>query len=84
MNLLLTFDELIKKPFQKYPTKFSEKYFSLKAISLKSTKYCISLRGPKIWNKFLTKEEKKLQSFSIFKKVVHSKLLEGVHELEYF
>ena len=54
----LTFNELIKKPFHKYPTKFSENCFSLKAISLKSTKYCISFRGPKIWNKFLKKEEK--------------------------
>ena len=37
----LTFNELIKKPFHKYPTKFSENCFSLKVISLKSTKYCI-------------------------------------------
>ena len=80
----LTFNELIKKPFHKYPTQFSENCFSLKAISLKSTKYCISFRGPKIWNNFLTKEEKELQSFSIFKKVVHSKLLKGEHELDYF
>ena len=65
----LTFNEVIKKPFYKYPRKFSENCFSLKAISLKSTKYSISFRGPKIWNKFLTKEEKELQSFSIFKKV---------------
>ena len=80
----LKFNELIKKPFHKYPTKFSENCFSLKAISLKPTNYCISFRGPKIWNNFLTKEEKELQSFSIFKKVIHSKLLEDEHELEYF
>ena len=30
---LLTFNEVIKKPFHKYPIKFSEKCFSLKAIS---------------------------------------------------
>ena len=49
----LTFSELIKKLFHKYPTKLSENCFSLKDISLKSTKYCISvLHGPKIWNKF--------------------------------
>ena len=47
----LTFNQLIKKPFHEYPTKFSENCFSLKAISLKSTKYCISFRGPKIFNK---------------------------------
>ena len=80
----LTFNELIKKPFHKYPTKFSENCFSLKAISLKSTKYCISFCGPKIWNTFLTKEEMVLQSFSIFKKVVHSKLFEDEHELQDF
>ena len=77
----LTFKELIKKPFHKYPRKFSEYCFGLKAISLKSK---ISFCGPKKWNKFLTKEKKELQSFLIFYKVVHSKLLEGEHELEYF
>ena len=80
----LTFNELIKKPFHKYPTEFSENCFSLKYISLKSTKHCISFLDPKIRNQFLTKEEKELQLFSIYKKVVHSKLLEGEHELEYF
>ena len=30
----LTFNKLIKKPFPKYPKKFSENCFSLKAISL--------------------------------------------------
>ena len=80
----LTFNELIKKPFHKYPTKFPENCFSLKAISLKSTKYCISLHSPKIWNNFLTKEVKELQSFSIFEKAVLLKLLQGEHELNYF
>ena len=47
----LTFNEVIKKPFHKYPTKFSENSFSLKVISRKSTKYSISFCGPKIWNK---------------------------------
>ena len=37
-----------------------------------------------MWNQFLTKQQKELQSFSIFKRVVHSTLLEGEHELEYF
>ena len=80
----LTFNDVIKKPYHKYFTKFSENRFNLKAISLKSTKYPASFCSPKIWNKSLTEEEKELQSFSIFKKVVHSRLLEGEHELEYF
>ena len=77
-----TFSELIKNPFNKYSTKFSKNCYSLKAISLKSTKHFISFGGPKIWNTFLTKEEKELQSFPIFKKVIHTKLLKGEHELE--
>ena len=62
------FNELIKKPFYKYVTKFLKTCDSLKAISIKSTKCFVSLHGPKICNKFLTKKEKKLQSFFIFKK----------------
>ena len=65
----LKFNELIKNPFHKYPTKFSKNCFSLKAISLKSTKYCISFRGPKIWNKFLTKEERNYNRFQFSKKL---------------
>ena len=37
-----------------------------------------------MWNQFLTKQQKEFQSFLIFKKVVHSELLEGEHETEYF
>ena len=80
----LTFNEVIKKPFRKYPTKFSESCFSLIPISLKSTKYSIPFHSLKIWNKFLTKEEEQLQSFSMFKNVVHTKLVEGECKLENF
>ena len=62
----MTFKEVIEKPFHKYPTKFSENCFSLIAIFLKSAKYAISFRGAKTWNRFLTMEEKELQSFSGF------------------
>ena len=78
------FNDLIKKPERKYPTKFSKICFNLKAFSLKTTKYAISYRGPKIWNYFLTKSEKELQSLSVFKKTIHSKLLENEHELDFF
>lgn len=35
----LLFNELIKKPVHKYPTKFKESCFSLKTFSLKAAKY---------------------------------------------
>ena len=77
------FNDLIKKPEHKYPTKFSKICFSLKAF-LKTTKYAISYRGPKIWNDFLTKSEKELQSLSVLKETIHSKLLENEHEFDFF
>ena len=77
------FNDLIKKPEHKYATKFSKICFSLKAFSLKTTKYDNSYRGPKIWNDFLTKSEKELQSLSVFKKTIHSKLLENEHEPDF-
>lgn len=44
----LLFNELIKKPVHKYPTKFKESCFSLKTFSLKAAKYFISYCNPKI------------------------------------
>ena len=78
------FNDLIKKPEHKYPTKFSKICFSLKVSSLKTTKYALSYRGQKIWNDFLTKSEKELQSLSVFKKTIHSKLLQIKHVLDFF
>lgn len=40
----------IKKPVHQYPTQFSIRNFSVRKFSLRSTKYSISVRGPKICN----------------------------------
>ena len=42
------FNDLIKKPVHKYPTNFSKSNICLKNVSLSSTKYSISFRGPKL------------------------------------
>ena len=52
------FNMAFEKPTHKYPTKFSESNCKCKKYSLASIKHSISVRGPKIWNEFLTKEEK--------------------------
>ena len=54
---------------------------SLNGFCLKATEYYCGL---KMWSELLIKEEKELESFLCFKKVVYSKLLEKEHELEYF
>ena len=48
----LIFNDMFKKPSHKHPTNFSHNNFSLNKCSLNSTKYSISFRGPKLWNKF--------------------------------
>ena len=73
-----------EKPTHKYPTHFSETNFKYKKYSLTSTKHSISVRGPKIWNEFLTKEEKEIQSRSISLRKIKTKLLESDSERKYF
>ena len=41
------FSDFIKRPNHKYPTNFSQSRFYLKRYSLNSTKYSVSIRGPK-------------------------------------
>ena len=45
---LVMFNDLIKKTNYKYPTNFSDNNFILKKYSRNSTKYLISVQGPKI------------------------------------
>ena len=52
------FNIAFEKPTHKYPIQFSETNFKYKKYSLTSTKHSFSGRGSKIWNQFLTKEEK--------------------------
>ena len=69
------FSDFIKRPYHKYPTNFSQSRFYLKRYSSNSTKYSISIRGPKLWNDVINKEEKYIQSYSIFQKKIRSKLI---------
>ena len=78
------FNIAFEKPTHKYPTQFSETNLKYKKYSLTSTKHSISVRGPKIWNEFLTKEEKEIQSHSIFLRKIKTKLLESDNERKYF
>ena len=71
------FNNLIKKPVNKYPKIiFSENNFSLKSFFLNGSKFCISFQGPKVWNDFLTNEEKEINSYALFSRAIKSKLIE--------
>ena len=78
------FSDFIKRPNHKYPTNFSQSSFYLKRYSLNSTKYSISIRGPKLWNDVINKEEKDIQSYSLFQKKIKSKLIKIENETDYF
>ena len=65
-------------------TKLSICNYSLKKHSLKSSKFAVSYRGPKLWNEFLSNEEKKIESQILFQKRLKSKLLDMENELSYF
>ena len=60
------FNDFIKRPNHKYPTNFSQSSFYLKKYSLNSTKYSISIRGPKLWNDVTNEEEQDIQSYYLF------------------
>ena len=55
-----------------------------KLFALRSTKYSISVRGSKIWNEFLTNEEKSIDSHALFLAKIKSLLLYTENEREYF
>ena len=66
------FSDLIKRPDNKYPINFSQSSFYLKRYSLNSTKYSISIRGLKLWNDVINKEEISNLIFSFKRKLNQS------------
>ena len=78
------YHDLIEKSVHQYPIQFSKTNFSFKTFSLSTTKYSISYRGSKVWNDFLTNEEKEIQSHSLFLPRIKCKLLDAENERKYF
>ena len=78
------FNDITNTPLHQYPTKFSKANFSVKRFALRTTKYSILVREPEIWNKFLTNEEKSMDSYALFLAKIKSLLLYTENEREYF
>ena len=64
-------------------TRFSLNCFQLPRSS-KVSKFSIIIRGPTLWNKFLTDNEKNNSSFPSFKQILKNKLLNFDNELTFF
>ena len=78
------FNDIIDTPVYQYITKFSKANFSVKWFVLRSTKYSISVRRPKIWTDFLTNAEKSIDSHALFLAKIRSLLLYTENERDYF
>ena len=50
--------------------------------SLNSKKHSISIRGPKLWNNVMNKEEKDIHS--LFQKKIRSKLIKTENKTDHF
>ena len=56
-----------KKPSQLHPTRFSKVNYIKPSYKLNKYKFQISIRGPYLWNEFLTQtDEKEIESYIQF------------------
>ena len=74
-NVPIVFLDKLTKPSNLYPIRFSQVNYTKPTHKLSRCKYTISIRGPYIWNKYLTKKKKKeVKLISNFKLAVKCKL----------
>ena len=73
-----------KKPSHLYSTRFSYVNYIQPTYKLNKWKFRISIRGPYLWNEFLTQTEKEIKSTSSFKILIKQKLLSSYSALSHF
>ena len=79
-----TFTQHFQRIVHKYPTKYSNSNYKKPKVKLAKTKFRISIRGPSIWNNFISKSEKEIKSLLLFKSRVKLKLLQYDNEMMFF
>ena len=67
-----------------YPTRFCQNSFKEKPFDLKQTKFAISSRGPRLWNKILHQNQKSILYEASFKREVKNSLFHLQNEVEFF
>ena len=60
------FNNIVKKPEHRYPTKFSRLNYTLRQYFFTNSRFSISFRRLKLWNEILNKEEKGLECHTLF------------------
>ena len=69
------FHKIFKKSIHKYLTNFATNKLLVPQHKLKSSRFCISTRGPLLWNHFLNNEIKNKNSLQYFQNYVKFELL---------
>ena len=78
------FHKIFKKSIHKYPTNFATNKLLVPQQKIKSSRFCISTRGPLLWNHFLNNEIKNKNSLQYFHNYVKFELLNNDEELSLF
>ena len=78
------FHTTFKMPSHSYPTRLSSVNCSKQKTRLRKSRFQISIGGPAIYNNFVANIEKELESSSLFKSKVKTKLLDFKNELTFF
>ena len=73
-----------QKPSHSCLTRFSELTYIKPIHNIKTSKYSTSIRGPYIWNSFLSSEEKQTTTMHKFKAIIKSRLLYLENKVEIF
>ena len=68
----------------RYPTGFSQSNFVESNVLLNQTKFAVSCRGPRLWNKILNQEQKNMSYINAFKSSVKTSLLYLGNEIRHF
>ena len=57
-DILAIFNDIVKKPENKYPTRFPSLNYTFRKYSFTNSRFSIFSLGPKLWNEILNKEKK--------------------------
>ena len=79
-----SFLEKFEQPSQSYPTRFSSGNYRKPQIKLRKCRFRSSIRGPPKWNDLVGRTEKEIQSSSLFKIMIKSKLFNFKNEVTFF
>ena len=77
------FQKKFKKSKHKYPTNFSNNNLLIPYSKLKTSQFCISVRGPTLWNSLLNNKTKHLTSLARFQKTIKSELINKENEISF-